>query len=176
MDLTTSCKRIAIKNILLAIVVTLGTVTISFSQNQKELEETIRDSINIEFTKNYSNCSSYTKNGITNFNGKTEFWKICELKNGNRILQIESHSKSTYFQEIYFEKNGKLIYAKETENYVPMNSFEQMQWNCEFYIKDNNVITFTSLGRGKTENEDWNKNTIIRTYATRVSEIEKIQQ
>ncbi|WP_299439952.1 hypothetical protein [uncultured Aquimarina sp.] len=146
-----------------------------FSQNPKHVEQKIRDSINNEFVKNYGNCSFISKNGVTNFNGKTEFWKICELQNENRIIQIESHSESTYFQEIYFEKKGKLLYAKETQNYTPINSFEQIRWNCEFYVQNNKVITIMSHGHGKTEDEEWNENMIIEMYTKRIAEIEKIQ-
>jgi len=175
MDLMTHRKPSGkIKYFLLTVCI-LYSVSTCFSQNQKELEEKIRDSIDNEFIKNYSNCSLNSKNGVTNFNGKIEFWKICELQDGNRIIQIESHSESTYFQEIYFEKKGKLLYAREAQNYIPINSFEQIRWNCEFYIQNNRVITTMSLGHGKTEDEEWDENMILEMYSKRISEIEKIQ-
>ncbi|WP_298312165.1 hypothetical protein [uncultured Aquimarina sp.] len=160
----------------LTIYMILCSIIQGFAQNQQEAEQKLRDSIHTEFIKNYNNCSFYSKNGVTNFNGKTEFWKICKLKNGNRIIEIESHEEATYFQEIYFEKKGKLIYARETQNYNPINSFEQMRWNCEFYIKNDKVITTMSLGHGKTENEEWDENAIMEMYSKRLNEIEKIQQ
>ena len=51
-----------------------------------------------------------------------EFWSICELKNGNRILEIKSHNGGVFYKEIYFESNGDLIYAKEIENFMPKKS------------------------------------------------------
>ncbi|MFD2561560.1 hypothetical protein [Aquimarina rubra] len=169
-------RKSILNPILLILFFLLCSIGNGFSQNHREIERKIRDSIHTEFIKNYSNCSFYSKNGVTNFNGKTEFWKICELKNGNRIIQVESHAEATYFQEIYFEKKGKLTYARETQNYTPINSFEQMKWNCDFYIQDNRVITTISLGHGKTEDEEWDENMIIAMYAKRVTEIERIQQ
>ncbi|WP_298546554.1 hypothetical protein [uncultured Aquimarina sp.] len=160
----------------LVLLFVLCSIGYSFSQDQREIEQKLRDSIHNEFINIYSDYIHYSKNGVTNFNGKTEFWKIYELQNENRIIQIESHSEGTYFQEIYFEKNGKLVYAKETQNYTPINSFEQMAWNCEFYIKDDKVITTMSLGHGKTEDEEWDENMIIEMYFKRLVEIEKIQQ
>ncbi|WP_299314040.1 hypothetical protein [uncultured Aquimarina sp.] len=160
----------------LTLLFVLSSISYSFSQNHEQIENKIRDSIQTEFIKNYSDCSFYSKNGITNFNGKTEFWKICGLKNGNRIIQVESHFEATYFQEIYFEKKGKLLYARETQNYTPINSFEQIRWNCDFYIQHNKVITIMSVGHGKTEDEEWDENTIIEMYSKRLVEIEKIQR
>ncbi|WP_130736514.1 hypothetical protein [Flavobacterium sp. J27] len=145
------------------------------AQSQSEKEEKIRSKINSEFQENASNCNREI-NAITDVNGKTEFWSICNLEKGNRIITIESHEKETYFQEIYFEKNGKLIYAKETENYIPRNHFTQISWNCEFYTENGKLITLISLGHGKTENEEWNPEIIFDMYKNRLSELQQIKK
>ncbi len=138
-------------------------------------EEKIRTEINAEFKKNMLQCGT-SVNAVTDFNGKTELWGICELENGNRILKIESHEDEVYYQEIYFEKEGDLIYARETANYLPKNHFTQRGWNCEFYTKNGKILTITSLGHGKTEDEEWEPESIFEMYKKRLAELEKIEE
>ena len=77
---------------------------------------------------------------------------------------------------IYFEKNGELIYAKETQNYMPKNHFTQMAWNCEFYAKNGKLIAIMSLGHGKTEDEEWNPDVIFDMYKNRLTELKRIKK
>ena len=162
------------KNVLLTFILTLGILSCN-AQSQREKEEKIRSEINAEFDQNSSNCSGGI-DAVSDFNKKTEFWSICNLKNGNRIIKIESHEKETYYQEIYFEKNGELVYAKETENYMPKNHFTQMSWNCEFYAKNGELIALISLGHGKTEDEEWNPDVIFEMYKNRLTELKRIKK
>ena len=90
------------KNALLTLILTFGILSCN-AQSQREKEEKIRAEINTEFEQISSNCSGAI-DAVSDFNDKTEFWNICNLKNGNRIITIESHEKETYYQEIYFEK------------------------------------------------------------------------
>lgn len=145
------------------------------AQGQREKEEKLRSEINTEFEQNLSNCYGDI-DAVSDFNGKTEFWTICKLKNGNRIIAIKSHEKETYFQEIYFEKNGALIYAKETENFIPKNHFSQLSWSCQFYFKNGALISIMSLGHGKTEDEAWNPEVIFDMYKNRLTELERIKK
>tara|TARA_R110000868_G_scaffold409932_2_gene696610 strand:+ start:710 stop:1201 length:492 start_codon:yes stop_codon:yes gene_type:complete len=145
------------------------------SKSQKESEEKFRAEINNLFHKNLSDCNTDVS-AITDFNGKPEFWKICELNNESQIIQIESHKDSIFYQEIYFSKNGDLIYAKETENYMPNNSFNQMAWNCEFYARNGELISLISLGHGKTEDEEWDSDIIFEMYNKRIEEIKRIEK
>lgn len=162
------------KNLLLTLIMLIGILNCN-AQNQREKEEKIRSEINTRFYKNLSECNTGIDT-VTDFNGKMEFWSICDLKNGNRIIKIESHKEDTFYQEIYFESNGDLIYAKETENYMPKNHFTQMVWNCEFYTKKGELISIMSLGHGKTENEEWNPEVIFEMYRKRLSEFKKIKK
>lgn len=145
------------------------------AQSQKENEEKLRLKINTELDKNISECS-FEINAITNFNGNIEFWSICNLLNDNRIFKVEFYRKDTYYQEIYFENNGNLIYAKETENYIPKNHFTQMNWNCEFYVKNGKLVSLISLGHGKSEDEEWNPEIIFEMYNKRLLELKKIEK
>lgn len=145
------------------------------AQNQREKEEKTRIDINVEFDKNVSECPSGT-DLVTDFNKKNEFWDICNLDNGNRIIKIQSHKTDTFYQEIYFEKNGDLICAKETEKYMPKNQFTKMIWNCEFYAKKGELISLMSLGHGKTEDDKWNPEIIFEMYKKRIAELNQIKK
>lgn len=147
------------------------------AQEEEFKEEEFREEVNLELLKNYTACELFwSEKGVSVFNQKTEIWSVCNLKNGNRFIRIESFNNETFFQELYFEKNGKLRYAKETENYTPENGFAQMKWNCEFFFKDGKLMTNISLGHGKTEDENWNPSSIIKMYKKRISELNKMRK
>lgn len=83
------------KNVLLALILALGILSCN-AQSQRGKEEKMRSEINTEYHQNSSNCSNGI-NAVSDFNDKTEFWNICNLKSGNRIITIESHEKETYY-------------------------------------------------------------------------------
>ncbi len=157
------------------LLICISIVGFAMAQSSKG-ERELRTEINILFQANQKECSIQQKNAVTNADAKTEFWKVCNLENGNRIIQIESHSGQTFYQEIYFEKEGQLCYAKETENFMPLNSFTQVAWNCEFYFEKGELATYISLGHGKTENDEWNPESIIVMYQERLKEFAAINQ
>lgn len=156
---------------LLSVLLMIGVFGCNAQDQQKE--EEIRSKINTEFSLNIRECNIGT-DAVTDFNGKVEFWNVCNLKNGNRIILIESYNEVTYYQEVYFEKNSELIYAKETEKFMPKNHFTQMNWNCEYYAKKGELIALMSLGHGKTENDQWDPDIIFEMYENRLSELKKI--
>jgi hypothetical protein len=160
------------KNHLLAALILLLTLN-GLGQNQAGQEEKIRSEINDDFQRNLDDCGDEVS-AVTTFNEKTEFWKVCALKNGNRIIQIESYKHDTHFQELYFEKDGMLRYARETENYIPTNHFIQMAWNSEFYAENGALISLMSLGHGKTEDDAWNPEIIFEMHQNRLSELGRI--
>ena len=145
------------------------------AQKHEDNEQEIRKEVNTELNNNLLLCDEGIT-AIADFNGKTEYWEICNLENESRIIKIESYKGDVYYQELYFEKNGDLIYAKETENYIPKNHFTQMTWNCEFYIEKGKLITLLSFGHGKTENEEWNPELIFDMYKTRLNELNRLKK
>jgi hypothetical protein len=164
------------KNVL-AITICILSINISLAQDNGFQEDYFREKVNLELYANFSKCHLSTiEYGVSEFNGKTEFWSICKLENGNRIIRIESYENQTFFQEVYFELNGKLRYAKETENYNPKNGFAEMKWNCQFFFENDKLMTNISLGHGKTEDENWNPESIIGMYKKRISELEKMNK
>jgi len=162
------------KNTILIIILVL---TVNFSFAQDNGEDSFREEVNLELMKNYMTSELFwSEKGISEFNGKTEIWSVCNLKNGNRFIRIESYKNETFYQELYFEKNGELRYAKETENYNPKNGFAEMKWNCEFFFENGKLMTNISLGHGKTEDENWNPESIIGMYKNRISELNKMKK
>ncbi len=142
---------------------------------EREKEEKLREQINTEYLAELSKCS-HNKIAVTNFNGKTEFWKICETENGKRIIQIESHEKTDFYEEVYYEKNGELIYAEESIKYMPINHYILQTWTCQFYAKKGKLISLMSLGHGKTEDDEWNPEIIFEMYKKRITELNKIAE
>ncbi|WP_299682119.1 hypothetical protein [uncultured Dokdonia sp.] len=158
--------------LILLLLFSVGTIQ---SQTPHEKEEKIRSEMNELFQKQQKKCYNQV-DAITDIHGKTEFWSICTLENGYRILKIASYKGETYYQEIYFEKDHSLIYAKETENYIPKNHFLQIPWYCQFYAKDGKLLTYISHGHGKTETDTWNPEVIFEMYDQRIAELENINK
>jgi hypothetical protein len=170
------------KILLTCIILILVTACVSKKSNSTEKkiaesviekEEKLREQINIEYLAELSNCSQ-NKIAVTDFNGKTEFWKICETENGNRIIQIESHEKTDFYVEVYYEKNRELIYAEESIKYMPINHYILQTWTCQFYAEKGKLISMISLGHGKTEDDEWNPDIIFEMYKIRITELNKI--
>ncbi len=155
-------------------------VTSDFNSQKTELtelekEENLRKKINDQYLAELSKCSQNV-NAVTDFNGKTEFWKICETDNGKRIIRIESHEETNLYEEIYFEQNGELIYAEESINYMPINHFTLQHWNCQFYAEKGKLVSLMSLGHGKTEDDEWNPEIIFEMHKNRIAELNKIAE
>ncbi len=153
------------------------TIPHGFSQEMVFHESNFKDKVRKEFNSNFSRCiPSKIGNGISAFHNKTEIWSVCNLENGNRIIKIESHNNDTFYQEIYFEANGKLRYAKETKNYMPKNTFSQISWNVEYFFENGKMADLISLGHGKTEDPNWNPDTILKMYKSRIEELKKMMK
>lgn len=162
---------------LFAIAILILTSNLIPAQDDGFQEDYLREKVNLELMKNYSECQPILiENGVSVFNGKTEIWSVCKLDNGNRIIRIESYENEIFYQEVYFELNGELRYAKETENYTPKNGFAEIKWNCKFFFENGKLITNISLGHGKTEDENWNPDSIIEMYKKRISELNEMKK
>ena len=142
---------------------------------EREKEEKLREQINTEYLAELSKCSQNI-NAVTDFNGKTEFWRIYETDNGKRIIQIDSHEKTDLYEEVYYEQNGELIYAEESIKYMPINHYVLQPWTCQFYAEKGKLISLMSLGHGKTERDEWNPEIIFEMFKNRITELNKIAQ
>lgn len=149
----------------------LNTQKIELTELEKE--EKLRTKINTKYFAELSKCSQNV-NAVTDFNNKTEFWRICEIENGKRIIQIDSHEKTNLYKEVYFEENGELIYAEESIRYMPINHYVLQAWTCQFYAQKGKLVSLMSLGHGKTEYDEWNPEIIFEMYKNRIAELKKI--
>ena len=138
-----------------------------------EKEEKLRKEINTQYLVELSKCSQNI-DAVTDFNGKTEFWRICETDNGKRIIQIDSHEETALYREVYYEQNGELIYAEESIKYMPINHYVLQPWTCQFYAEGGKLISLMSLGHGKTEDDEWNPEIIFEMHKKRIAELNKI--
>jgi hypothetical protein len=141
--------------------------------NELQGEEKIRAEINKEYLAEIKNCGQNV-NAVTDFNGKTEFWRICDTDNGKRLIQINSHVETSLFEEVYYEQNGELVYAEESIKYMPINHFVLQPWTCQFYADKGKLVSLMSLGHGKTEDDEWNPEIIFEMHKNRIAELEKI--
>ena len=139
-----------------------------------EKEEKLRTEINDQYLAELSKCSQNV-DAVTDFNGKTEFWRICETDNGKRIIQIDSHEETVLYEEVYYEQNGELIYAEESIKYMPINHYTLQPWTCQFYAENGKLISLMSLGHGKTEDDEWNPEIIFEMHKNRIAELNKIE-
>ncbi|WP_159778990.1 hypothetical protein [Flavobacterium sp. 9AF] len=151
-------------------------ILIFFNQTswaQSELQ--IRIDTDSKVKKSLSQCYFETV-AVTTFDSEIENWEVCSFENEGRVLKISSYKNELYHEEMYVEINGDLVYAKETEKYIPHNHFSQMEWNCQFYTKKGKLLSLISLGHGKTEDENWDPIIIFAMYSKRLDEFNKIKK
>ncbi len=146
----------------------------SDSETELEKEEKLRTEINDQYLAELSKCSQNV-DAVTDFNGKTEFWRICETDNGKRIIQIDSHEETVLYEEVYYEQNGELIYAEESIKYMPINHYTLQHWTCQFYAENGKLISLMSLGHGKTEDDEWNPEIIFEMHKNRIAKLNRIE-
>src|SRR5690606_218520 len=80
------------------------------------------------------------------------------------------------YTEIYLLKDGRLVYALEEVKRMRLNHYTQSVWRCEYFIKDDEVIDYSSLGHGKTEDDAWEPESILVQFCKRTADLEKIRK
>jgi hypothetical protein len=145
-----------------------------FNLAEHQNKSSYRDIERLLFRKEYSKV--YPEYGISTLNGKKELWEVSSLDNGKQILIIESYDDGAYYREVYYSKNGVLLYAIDSDRYIKENALQSDIWECEFFIKDGKIYSEVSLGHGKTERDDWDPNVIFKMFETRKMELKKLQQ
>lgn len=61
------------------------------------------------------------------------------------------------------------------ENNYPINRFTEIGWYCKFYFEDGKLIPYLSHGHRKTENDNWNPESIVKSYKKRISQLNKMK-
>jgi hypothetical protein len=144
-----------------------------------EEEEKLKKGIYDQYLIERSKCWQDVK-AITDFNGKTEFWRICETNSENRIIQINSYDKYDINEEVYFEKNGELIYAMESSKWSnQINHYITDYITTHFYTEKGEILSSEELGNHYTKadaGDDWNPDIIFEMYKKRIAELNKIEK
>ena len=134
-------------------------------QTNEEKERKFILEIYSQFKEEFSKCDQNIV-AASDFNGKK----------GKKIIIINSQEDSLLFEEIYFEKNGELIYALESSMYMPINHFATSPWVCEFYFRGGKLLYYESLGHGKTETDEWEPESIFEMFKNRLAELKNISK
>lgn len=151
---------------------TLTTFANAFSQaSLAELKDSILTARELYFDK-----ASPGVDAVTDFNGYPEFWAIDQVNTHTQAFRISRYLEEVLYTELYLVQGKKLIYAIEEIKTLPFNLYAQFVWRCEYFIKDDKVIDYISLGHGKTENNHWDPDEILLQFNTRKAELEKIRQ
>ena len=143
------------------------------SLEEHQDKSSYREIVRLLFRKEYS--KAYPEYGISILNGKKELWKISSLEKRKQILEIESYDNGKFCREVYYSKNGVLVYAIDLDSYIKENSLQDDIWECEFFIKNGKIYSEESLGHGKTERDDWDPNIIFQMFEKRKKELKILQ-
>src|SRR5690606_22218915 len=112
---------------------------------------------------------------VTDCNGHPEFWAVGQPDAHTQSFRITWYHEDQLYTEIYLLKDGRLVYALEEVKRMRLNHYTQSVWRCEYFIKDDRVIDYTSLGHGKTEDDSWEPESILIQFNARKAELEKIR-
>lgn len=164
------------KNIILLLSI-LFSIIIKAQNDVQIEEEKYRDDIDVAVEEILMTCGLNGSKAISLNNNTKHYWEISEkCYENNKTYIIKYHQNEVYFEEIYITQNDKLFYIKESETRIPLNSFEQIRWNNQYYFKNGLFYTNISLGHGKTEDENWNENDIIVRFNLRIQELNKLKR
>lgn len=154
--------------------------TSSDSSNKHIIEEnmigtklTYSDSIWKLVTPDLTNCSS--SNNSMNIDNK--IWSYCEHNNELKLYQVQYIQNNIRITEKYLTRNNQLIYIVESEKRkADMSDDEATYWNCEYIIKDDQVVDYMSLGMGKTESDLFDIQDIITLWHSRQVNFSKLKK
>src|SRR5690606_22947839 len=113
---------------------------------------------------------------VTDFNDHPEFWTIDQLDTHTQSFRISWYHKEHLSTELYLVNDEKLIYAVEEVKTMRFNHYPQSVWRCEYFIKNDKVIDYKSLGHGKTEDDAWRPEEILTQFIKRKAELKKIRK
>ncbi len=129
---------------------------------------------------NYSNHldARFKECGLNKANNKTytsgdNHWEICQSDTKTKIFRITHAKRDTKYTELYFVSNGTLVYALEREAGIKSESI----WDVKYRITNGkHAQVISSLGHGKTENDNWDPNSILGMYKKRMEELKSIKE
>ncbi len=133
----------------------------------------IKNSIS-EIKEIYFNQINLNSDSILTKEENREYWKVHELDKHTTAWHISTQSDGMHYTEIYIIKNSELIYAFEEIQCRSNNLEESSVWRCEYFIFDEQVFDYVSLGHGKTEDDAWNPDDIIKQFKNRQAEFQGV--
>ena len=124
----------------------------------------------------YFKTSDHIIDAVTDCNGYSQFWTVGQPDAHTQSFRISWYHEDQLYTEIYLLKDGRLVYALEEVKRMRLNHYTQSVWRCEYFIKDDEVIDYSSLGHGKTEDDAWEPESILVQFCKRKAELEKIRK
>lgn len=115
---------------------------------------------------------------ITTSYGHNEYWIIRDTGSGKDSLsciKVWFYTAPNLQTEVYLAKNGELIYALQSIDYMPLGASLQSRWNCKIYLQAGRMVDMTSLGHGKTEDPEWDASALIEDYHKRKKQLEHLR-
>ena len=126
------------------------------------------DSLTSFFHKNLSSCINSKPKMILD----NQTWSYCTIDSHTEIVIITFHKEKTKYREIFCLSQSQLVYAKESQ----ISDYENpLEWSCEYIIRDNKIVNYSSLGHGETERDDWEPESILKQWAARKDGYEKVK-
>ena len=92
--------------------------------------------------------------GKTELSGRAVEEKVSYSMNGNQpeILAVGYRDGNIDHEEVFYFKNGSLIYSTERE--TPADG-AGAAWSGNFYFQNEKLLDFSTNGHGKSELDDW---------------------
>lgn len=136
--------------------------------------ETFRKEIITEVHNQLRLCDFEDDLSISGVKTTHETFQVCELTDACdatisfKTYKVESYEAPTIYQELYFTKKDVLVFARETE--VSVYGNDTIQWRCDYFFEKGKLVDFISLGHGKTEEENWEPESIMTKFEERVAQ------
>ncbi len=94
-----------------------------------------------------------------------EKWTYNKVNDSLEIVVITYSKHKKFYSEEYILLNSSLIYAIEWVEYI--SGEDITSWNCEYFIKENEIVDYNSLGHGETESDEWEPESIFDQWELR---------
>jgi len=123
----------------------------------------------------FEECKKSSSTNKTHFTSNGNNWTICENDTKTRTIKITytRKDKDAEYTELYLIQNAVLTYAFEQEVGIK----NEWIWNAKYRITDGKYIDLlSSLGHGKTEDDNWDPASILGMYKKRMLELKKIKK
>jgi hypothetical protein len=92
-----------------------------------------------------------------------EKWSYNRINENLEIVFITYQKNGFVYTEEFILFDSELIYAIEWEEFAP-DTDDAMTWNCEYYIRQGEIIHYSSLGHGETETDEWEPESIFKQW------------